>query len=445
MISPIYLAASSVCMTRSRLPSYSRMVVQGDFSGARDLSYQGRQRYSDQLSVAWMDQAAADMSILMGDCEQAEKLYARAVSGLVGTPLLNAVSCRSTGIQALYQNRLDVAVHCFRRNTETGVSVDHQLESHMVLALIYREAGLDKDANESLAKLQDLAKRPERQDWFGLSNLVAWDLAAYRAIYASCAMRDHIYRSMNDVANEEVNELIPCDELIDPVSDQELVPLLLARQQHLLNIVNLATGKTSDWSSVNIFSNTPFAASSRLSLKYSCLEIGLAAIAGEQHDITKKLIRDYPWLGECCDRKNNTVRIDQNEHLYFLAKLHKQSATIDDCNVFYQRYVEAAFKAIYKFTNQLQKIASNRQGDVKVSLPPLDELPIVQHGRELIPVRCQQAYNYILENSFRPDVSVHEVASIMGVSERWLQLQFKRHYGCSPKAVIRTGQSAGVV
>jgi hypothetical protein len=312
----------------------------------------------------------------------------------------------------------------------------------MVLALIYREAGLDKDANESLAKLKDLAKRPDRQDWIGLSNLVACDLAAYRAIYSSYAMRDHIYRSMNDVAKEGVNELMLCDELLDPACDQELVPLLLARQQHLLNIINLATGKKLDWRSVNIFSNTPFAASSRLSLKYSCLEIGLAAIAGEQHEITKKLIQDYPWLGDCCIRKNNTVRIDQNEHLYFLAKLHTQSATIDDCNVFYQRYVEAAFRAIYKFTNQLQKIASNRQGDANVSLSPLDELLNAQHGRELIPVRCQQAYNYIKENCFRPDVSVHEVASVIGVSERWLQLQFKRHYGCSPKAVIRNGQSA---
>ncbi len=445
MISPIYLAASSICMARSRLPSYSRMVVRGDFTGARDMSYQARQRFSDHLSVAWADQAAADMSILMGDYEQAEKLYARAVSGLAGTPFLHAVSCRSAGIQALFQNRLDVAVHCLRRNTEVGVSIEHQLESHMILTLIYREAELDKDANESLAKLKCLAKKVECQDWLSLANLVVWDLAAYRAIYASYAMRDHIYRSMNDVAKKDMSALSLCDESMSQAYDQDLATLLLARKQHLLNITNLVEGKALDWNQVNMFSHTPFVACSRLCLKYACLEIGLASIAGEQHEINKKLIRDYPWLEGYRDRKNSTVRIDQNEHLYFLAKLHTQNQTTDDCNIFYRCYVEAAFKAISRFTNQLQKIVSNQRANTNILLGSLDESLAVQKKSELIPVRCQQAYDYIKANSFRHDVSVREVASIMGVSERWLQLQFKRHYGRSPKAVIRNERSAMAV
>ncbi len=443
MISPMYFAVSSACMTRSRLPEFSNLAIKGDFVGARRLATKARQRFTDQLSISCMDQAAADMSLLKGDYEQAEKLYARAVSGLEGSTFLSSVSCRATGIQALFQNRLDVAVHCFRRNTEEGVTVEYRLESYATLALVYREAGLDKDAHQTLAKLSYLAKQTGAQDWSWLSTVVAWDLAAYRAMYASVSMEDHIFRRMNDAADDKVDRLPMLDEPIESAEDRELAMLLDARKQHLMNIIHLASGEKVDWTDIKIFTQTPFTTRSRLCSKYAWLEIGLAAIAGEHHETAKKLIRDHPWLlSSFEEEKNYTVRIDQNEYFYFLAKIQTLCANLEDNNVYYQRYVEAAFKAIHQFTNKLQKIIYTGAMPESASSFDIDQSAALRTSSEPIPVRCQQAFAYIKENSFRPDVSVREVATIMGVSERWLQLQFKRHYGCSPKVVIRTANGA---
>lgn len=438
MISPIYLALDSACMTHVRLPSYVRLVTQGDFSEARALAKNARKRYTDSLSISRMDQAAADMSILLGDYEQAESLYASAVSDLSGSPFLSAVSCRATGIQALCQNRFDVAVHCFRRNTEERVSMEYRLEGYATLALIYREVGLDKDAHENFKKLSNLAKQSSHTIWRDLSNLLALDLAAYRMMYASSAMNDHIFRNTSDAVKDGVDEPLVSDERGDLAMDQEFVSLLSDRKQHLTNMMHLVSGKKVDWDELQKFSHSPFAKNSRLYLKYACLEIGLAALAGEQHDIAQKLMLNYQWLGTHCDHiTKSTVRIDQNEMLYFFAKIQAKHASIDENSTFYQLYLESAFKAIHQFTNKLQQIVSVGLVNASTLTIHVDESAVPEQTTDPIPLRCQRAYDYITENSWRSDVSVHEVASIIGVSERWLQLQFKRHYGCTPKTLIR--------
>jgi hypothetical protein len=438
MISPLFMALDSACMTHSRLPDYVRLATQGNFADARALAKQARKRFTDALSRSLMDQAAADMSILMSDYEQAESLYASSVSDLSGSPFLSAVSCRATGIQALFQNRFDVAAHCFRRNTEEMVAMEYRLEGYATLALIYREVGLDKDAQENFVKLSRLAKQSSHPVWRELSNLLALDLAAYRTIYASSAMNDHIFRHKNGVVEEVADEALVSDQLEDLEMAQEFVSLLRARKQHLSNMIHLVNGEKVEWNELENFSQGSFAKNSRLYLKYACIEIGLAALAGGHSDIVQKLMLNFQWLGSHVDRSaNRAVRIDRNELLYFVSKIETKHTSIDESQSLYQHYLESAFKAIHQFTNKLQQIVS--VGLVKTSAQEihLDESTTPRQISEPIPLRCQRAYDYIKENSWRSDVSVREVASSIGVSERWLQMQFKRHYGCSPKTVIR--------
>lgn len=438
MISPMYLALFSACKTHSLLPQCTRLAVKGDFSAARALANQAKQGCTDVLSISCMNQAAADMSILLGEYEQAEAWYACSVSVLSGSEFLNAMSCRATGIQALFQNRFEVAAHCFRRNAEETVPMEYRLESYATLALIYREVGLDKVAQENYQELRSLAKRTSSHDWFDLSSLLALDLAAYRTVYASSAMGDHIFRNMSGAANEIVDELLACDDSDDFALSHELAPLLRDRNKHLKNMIHLAAGKTMDWDDLKNFAYSTFAKNSRLYLKYACLEIGLAAIAGGHHDIVQKLVLSYPWLDAHDGQKlKSMVRIDQTELLYFRVKLKTKCVSIEGKNSLYQLYLESVFRAIHQLTNKLQLIVANGLINASAITIQIKESESLGQISESIPLRCQRAYDYIKENSWRSDVSVREVASIIGVSERWLQLQFKRHYGCSPKTLIR--------
>jgi hypothetical protein len=289
-----------------------------------------------------------------------------------------------------------------------------------------------------------LVEQTSRKDWRELSNLLALDLVAYREIYASSAMSDHIFRNMKGAVKEIENELGVCEPIDDGVLDHALAPLLHDRKQHLRKVIHLAGGNKLGWEELQKFSDTQFAKNSRLYLKYGSLEIGLAAIAGGHYDIAQKLMLNYSWMGANSNHTaKKTVRIDQNEWLFFFAKMQTKSAIIDEHSTFYQLYLERAFKAIHQFTNKLEQIVSIGLVNARALSSQLGESALSMQPSDQIPLRCQRAYDYIKENSWRSDVSVREVALIIGVSERWLQLQFKRHYGCSPKKIIRDRHQVG--
>ena len=204
MISPIYLFMGSALFMMDLLPEYSYLAIKGEFSNARTLATLSRKRLTDVQSIAYMDQAAGDMSMLLGDYEKAEKFYARAIAGLAGSVNLRAVSCHCTGIQALFRNRFDIAVHCFRRNIEDNVLVEYKLLGFVALALIYREAGLEKLASEIFLKLNELEEKTLCPIIRAITDIVKLDLTTYRTIYASPSMGDHIYRNPNDIVNDEI-------------------------------------------------------------------------------------------------------------------------------------------------------------------------------------------------------------------------------------------------
>ncbi len=438
MISPVYVALSSACMTHSRLPQYASLVALGNFSEARALAKQASQINTDILSISCMHQAAADMSILLKDYEQAEVLYADSVSVLLGSPHLNAMSCRATGIQALFQNRFDIAAHCFKRNTEGTVPLEYSLEGYATLALICREVGLDREAYENYKKMRSLAENSHLEDWLELSKLLALDLAAYRAIYASPEISDHIFRNMVGSVKNVTDDLHFYDDPGDLTLAKELNPVIRTRKEQLKKVIALAEGKQVDWASLKNVLSSPFASSSHLYEKYSCLEIGLASIAGGHREIAETLMQENPWLHTKCTNKTvGTVRIDQNERLYFIAKMKTKGMIIEEHNNLYQIYLENTFKAIYEITNKLEQTLLKPSMKARTSSIQLDESALSAKKINPIPVRCLRAFEYIKENSWRSDVSVYEVASIIGVSVRWLQLQFKHHYGCSPKRMIR--------
>lgn len=439
MISPIFLFTCSALLLKRKLPEYINLAIKGEFSSARELATLSQKKYTDVLSIAYMDQAAGDMSMLLGDHEKAEKFYARSISGLAGSANLRAASCHCTGIQALYRNRFDIAAHCFRRNTEDNVLMEYKLGGFVALSFIYREAGLDKLINEIRLKLNDVEEKTLCPIIRSITDLVKLDITTYRLIYVSTSMRDHIFRNPNDVIEDEIYKPSTF-RVMSTDSDVEkyLFVFLQSRKEHLMNICDLALGKPVDFSDFQVHLTSPFVARSRLSLKYTCLEVGLAAIAGRNITILRKLIDSYPWLEHFkFKRQNNDVRIDRLDHLFFLSKYKISIGSIDEGNIFYNHYVINSFQALDKITNRLNKIASRGLVELAVLKSREDDFPVARKPKTPIPVQCTQALDYIKENSFKSKLSVQEVANIVGVSVRWLQMMFKRHYGYSPKVLIR--------
>jgi transcriptional regulator GlxA family with amidase domain len=54
-----------------------------------------------------------------------------------------------------------------------------------------------------------------------------------------------------------------------------------------------------------------------------------------------------------------------------------------------------------------------------------------------LPAKYRRAYRYLMDNLDQKDLSVREVASHVGVTERAIQAAFKNHLGLSPSELIR--------
>lgn len=67
---------------------------------------------------------------------------------------------------------------------------------------------------------------------------------------------------------------------------------------------------------------------------------------------------------------------------------------------------------------------------------PSNDLPKDEIASRL-PARYRRAYQFILANLHRADLSIKHVADNLGVTDRALQMAFRAHLGMSPSAVIR--------
>jgi len=445
MISPLYLAMSSVYMAHLWLPEYAPMVEKGKFSKARILATDAIKNLSDPLAISHMYQAAADMSILLNEYEKAEELYGRSIYILDGSEFLPIMSCRATGIIAIAQNRLEVGTQCFKRNTQQKISINKKIEAFGVLAMLFREAGLNNASNDSMMQMKEISETIAYQHWQPLVRLIEIDLSIFKSIYESPAMEDHIFRSLDNKYEPKKDEVnININESGNaPVIEKVLYSIIECRKRQLLNLKSLKNGEYVDFNHIIQFSFHPFVCQSIIYQRYSLLEIGLAAITGRQKNIINELVTNYPWMNYKNYRNiNNSLRIDLNERLYFFAKTQNENGDTDYENNFYLLYIERAFKAIHQFTNKIQRLV--RISDINNEGVEFAKKYSKQKGYEKkseeIPIKCQIAINYILKNQARTDVSVYEVAAVAGVSERWLQLKFKNHYGYTPKKIIQMGR-----
>jgi transcriptional regulator GlxA family with amidase domain len=54
-----------------------------------------------------------------------------------------------------------------------------------------------------------------------------------------------------------------------------------------------------------------------------------------------------------------------------------------------------------------------------------------------LPRRHRKAYRFLLANISEPDLSVADLAEAASVTERALQMAWKKHLGCSPSTTVR--------
>ena len=426
MIAYHYLLISSALDCSATAPMAAACMAQGRISEAMTAASAACDVAEAPLVVARLRQVCGDLHLLRGALEDAEETYRHSLKPLEPSLETQALSCRSAGLLSMFQQRFETAASCFRKIVRTGCSAPLRFEACLFLAQILFETGLRPQAREMLASGAREAQAADLPGWQQLLLLLLHDFHTRAQVQHHPEMRDDIYWQSLDASPPPVDatELPAASVPFDAATTR----LIEQRAVHLGCVAALAQGQGG-----NDIVLQACLANTRV-LSPQChqtvlLELTQAALAGKQVHVAEILLAG----GRAGAPQRSQAGADgsdpqQRQLVYCHAKLRLLRGLAEEGLALYASYALLAMQAMRSAYPIAQRF------DEK---PPSHYAVVKDDISARLPARYRRAYQFMLAQAHLPSLSITDVANVIGVSERALQLAFKEHIGLSPREVLR--------
>lgn len=423
MFSTIYFAAASALAFDDTPADVAAKLLNGQFIEASHCAAQHADTDAHPQPGYAQLQVYADLELVLGRHEEAEETYRRAQKAIrQQRDGLRVASCRNTGWQAFFRNQFNVALSCFKRIGEEPTATPRQrLDSLVGATLVSFHLGLVQAACHRLGELAALADAHADRRWLALVDALRRDLFAQHKLHCSERLADHIYwRSV-------IAEFEPDAAAAHAGRESgDALPLLAGRLQHVRDLVALADGQSSARERLNDHVSWSRKAGLADYHRSVCLEITLAAIAGEAPAFAQTML-DASGAANSQGSQHARWYLD---YLYCRAKIMQQQLRTHEFAQFYGRYALASIQHVRADNLAMPAAATDRAAAARTA-PRSDDVSA------RLPAKYRRAYRYLMDNLDQKDLSVREVASHVGVTERAMQAAFKNHLGLSPSELIR--------
>lgn len=432
MYPTFFLALLSGLKFRRSLPRYRTAILDGDFTSAYcsvddavDLSHriqpEARALGNEQLT------ALADISLVLGNYEEAESYYRRAQKMIwKNEGRLRVQSCRNTGWISLLRSRFGVAQRVFARTTsDAESSVEDRIEAYIGMAIVHHQLAQQHAADEALRQAALLADMQDEPRFRHVVDLLAEEFDVRLTIRASRALDDHAFwHSAFGAGSLATSARIG----IKPSSPITAPPALLAlRTEELHYLKRLAFGELSMPAAVLAARLKRIAPSPAFAF-HAALDTVLAAFAGGLVDFAAEMMDHVPVnAGE--------YRSRDFDYLYCMAKVAAHRGDHVRALRFYAQYTTETLRCLRCEVRTTRPAGSPRP------------CPAASHADEVsarLPAKYRRAYRYIIENIDRDDLTTRQVAAEMNVTMRTIQLVFKRALGMTPCGLIRSLRLEGI-
>jgi AraC-like DNA-binding protein len=372
----------------------------------------------------------ADMQAVRGATGDAEQTY-RLAQKKFDAPKADqrALSCRNAGWQALMRHRVGMALLCFVRVLdESEVDVTWRLEAQGAIACTLVELG---DAPEALAAMDDMADLIDGDDldahtasiWRDLVATLRLDLAVQNKLRSSVRLDDHAYwksATQDDSAQRED----PAARLQAAMQAARSVhtPLLTQRIDYLTALLQVLEGDREALADVS--DHLDWARQNGLGeyVRTSRIEIAMALLSVGSHEVAERVLEPLQGMHRGAGMGHREL-----DYVYCVAKTSQARGRNQEAFELYKRHALIAARTLRQNAQATVSYAGRRARKPA----QLDDV-----GARL-PAKYRRAYAYLQANLDREDLSVHEVAVEIGVTERALQSAFKSFLGLSPTEVIR--------
>ncbi len=375
-------------------------------------------------------QWAAQLLLLLNRPEDAADYFDRCLKQLPRSARtdMQARSCLISGLQSLCRNQLRTAWSCLQRTTgEKHASLHVQVAACGAMAALFFRLGMRRPAQAAADRALALL------DTDSLANETPRAVLAVMRVEFVVLDLLRRHPRLDDLAfwprNEEVaGQRVGLPQAFELLTECRTLigarPLLQARLDFLATLLRIAyQGSAISEVAGNHIRQAigqgmaSYAADARQ-------ELALAFIAAEQGDNLRRLLNASSAAATAPSRGG-----DQNfEHDYCLAKLGELSGRADAYITHYRTYATQALIQVRRTCAYVEVPSSIRQSSNDI---PKDEIA------SRLPARYRRAYQFILANLHRADLSIKHVADNLGVTDRALQMAFRAHLGMSPSAVIR--------
>ncbi|WP_024903173.1 helix-turn-helix transcriptional regulator [Robbsia andropogonis] len=428
MFSSIYFALLSGLTQKNGLPAYSAAMLDGATERAYCLVDDALERPSHKRVDTDIQRlvAAADASLVLGYAQDAEETYRRAQSMIVGDDnRLRIMSCRNTGWQLMARDRYAATAKCFVRiiNDEASSNTD-RLEALIASALVQHQVGRQRDADEALLQAADLADCHTDPTWRLVISLLALEFDVQLRIRTATTLKDHAFWSSAYLSHAQgaadridvTNKLTDCTVLVSPMP-----ALLVQRHEYLAWLASLARGERAAVGPLLDAISRPQVFRGADQAFLAKLDIVLAALAGGLDDIADLVLAKISRTeAETGTRRSNF------DYLYCVSKMAVCRGNPAEALKLYASYASEALRCLRSETTDI----GITQSSVSRALPTDDVFA-------RLPAKYRRAYRYIIENLERADLNTREIAAQINVTERAIQLAFRRSIGMSPSALIR--------
>ncbi|NTZ83812.1 helix-turn-helix transcriptional regulator [Burkholderia metallica] len=422
MSSSIYFAVASTLASVDAESSLFTMMLNGQF---RDASVAAAARAEPAGPGVAADYASlqtyADVLLVLGQYEEAEDAYRHAQKAIRGEHrTARAALSRNAGWQALFQNHLGTALKCFQRvSDDEDASAGQRLESLVGSVLVLFRLGRLDGVHALLTALHGQAARAQDARWVRVAYMLNRDIVDQYKLRSSAQLADHIYwhSAALETRSKGFDETLPAQP-----DDTPPIGVLSRHADYLNHLRTLAGGAESALTRIETHLRWSQGAGLAEYHRELRLEVTLAALAGRLTHVAETTLHVF---GERAFQGNQHAHW-YNELLYCQSKLRQQQGRLQDYAQMYARYALQSLRHVRADSAAVPAVAAER------AQPAADDISA------RLPGKYRRAYRYLVEHLERPDLSVREVASHIGVTERALQAAFKANLGYTPSQLIRT-------
>jgi AraC-like DNA-binding protein len=386
----------------------------------------------DAASLPTLLQSLADLEAVRGHAAEAEALYRASQKKHAGSKLeMRVLSCRNAGWQALLRYRPGMALLCFMRLVdEADISAACRFEGHCGLGFALLALGDAPQALAALDKLDELLDVEHatlgHANWRELATMLRFDFAVQNELRASARLDDHVYWKSPALEEHALRREDPGSmaQRAQRAASVVAMPLLAQRFGYLCALRQVLAGDREALADIN--DHVEWAHHNGLAdyTRTTRIEVALSLIAAACEDVAERVLEPLQR-----NARQPGATLSDIDQVYCAAKTCAARGRHQEALALYRRHASIAAGCLRQ----------DAHASVTFAGRPAKRRPaptLADVGARL-PARYRRAYAFLQANLDRNDLSVHEIAAEIGVTERALQNAFKRCLGLSPRELIR--------